>query len=92
MKNVENENRQKHIIVEGFRQNGLHHWIQRTLLRIVAPVKSIFRHVFGFYILVIRIITNCVIVGTIKCQNKHIFIFFSFVWENYGYESKKVNF
>ena len=25
IKNVKNENRQKHIIFEGFRQNGLHH-------------------------------------------------------------------
>ena len=30
-KNVKNENRQKHIILEGSRQNGLHHWIQRIL-------------------------------------------------------------
>ena len=44
MKNVKNENHQKLIILEGFSQHGLHHWIQRNFLRIVAPVKIDFRH------------------------------------------------
>ena len=50
MKNVKNENRQKHVILEGFRQNGLQIRNQRIFLRIVAPVKIDFRHLFDFYI------------------------------------------
>ena len=46
MKNVKNENRQKLIIFEGFRQNGLQIRIQRIFLRISTPVKIIFRHFF----------------------------------------------
>ena len=45
-KNVENENRQKLIIFEGFRQNGLQIRIQRNFLRISTPVKIDFRHFF----------------------------------------------
>ena len=44
MKNVKNENRQKLIIFEGFRQNGLQIRIQRNFLRISTPVKIYFRH------------------------------------------------
>ena len=33
---------------EGFRQNGLHHRIQRIFLRIVALVKTDFRHFFEY--------------------------------------------
>ena len=46
IKNVKNENRQKLIIFEGFRQNGLQIRIQRNFLRISTPVKIIFRHFF----------------------------------------------
>ena len=46
IKNVKNENRKQYVILEGFRQNGLHHWIQRIFLRIVAPVKNSFRLFF----------------------------------------------
>ena len=46
MKNVKNENRQKLIIFEGFRQNGLQIRIQRNFLRISTPVKIDFRHFF----------------------------------------------
>ena len=42
----QNENRQKHVILEGFRQNGLQIRIQRIFLRISTPVKIIFRHFF----------------------------------------------
>ena len=38
-KNVKNENCQKLIIFEGFRQNGLQIRIQRNFLRISTPVK-----------------------------------------------------
>ena len=44
-----NENRQKHIILEGFSQNGLQIRNQRIFLRIVAPVKIDFRH-FSIFI------------------------------------------
>ena len=44
MKNVKNENRQKHDILEGFSQNGLQIRIQRIVLRILAPVQIIVRH------------------------------------------------
>ena len=46
VKNVKNENRQKLIIFEGFRQNGLQIRIQRNFLRISTPVKIDFRHFF----------------------------------------------
>ena len=46
MKNVKNENRQKLIIFEGFRQNALQIRIQRVFLRILTPVKIDFRHFF----------------------------------------------
>ena len=46
MKNVKNENRQKLIIFEGFRQNGLQIRIQRNFLRISTPVKIDFRHFY----------------------------------------------
>ena len=45
-KNVKNENCQKLIIFEGFRQNGLQIRIQRNFLRISTPVKIDFRHFF----------------------------------------------
>ena len=44
IKNDKNENRQTHVILEGFSQNGHHHRIQHDLLRILAPVKTDFRH------------------------------------------------
>ena len=50
MKNDKNENRQTHVILEGFRHNGLQIRNQRIFLRIVAPVKIDFRHFFDFYI------------------------------------------
>ena len=43
-KNIKNENCQKHVILEGFRQNGLQIRIQRNFLRISTPVKIDFRH------------------------------------------------
>ena len=46
MKHIKNENRQKLIIFEGFRQNGLQIRIQRNFLRISTPVKIDFRHFF----------------------------------------------
>ena len=46
MKNVKNENCQKLIIFEGFRQNGLQIRIQSNFLRISTPVKIDFRHFF----------------------------------------------
>ena len=46
MKNVNNENHQIHVILEGFRQNGLQIRIQRNFLRISIPVKIDFRHFF----------------------------------------------
>ena len=46
IKNIKNENRQKLIIFEGFRQNGLQIRIQRNFLRISTPVKIDFRHFF----------------------------------------------
>ena len=46
MQNVKNENHQKHVVLEGFRQNGLQIRNQRIFLRIVAPVKIDFRHFF----------------------------------------------
>lgn len=49
-KKIKNEYRQKYVIFEVFRQNELHHWIQRYFLHIVAPVKidngHFFEHVF----------------------------------------------
>ena len=45
-KKCQNENCQKHVIFEGFRQNGLQIRIQRIFLHIVAPVKIDFRHFF----------------------------------------------
>ena len=44
--NSKNENRQKLIMFEGFRQNGLHIRIQHNFLRISTPVKIDFRHFF----------------------------------------------
>ena len=62
MKNNKNEHRQKHCIFEGFRQNGLHHWIQRFNLHNLAPVIHIFRNFLLTIIFVdIRIIKNCII-------------------------------
>ena len=46
IKNMKNENCQKLIILEGFRQNGLQIRIQRNFLRISTPVKIDFRHFF----------------------------------------------
>ena len=43
-----NENLQKLIILEGFRQNGHHHLFQRIFLRIIAPVKIDVRHFFDY--------------------------------------------
>ena len=40
----------KHVVLEGFSQNGLQIQIQRIFLRIVAPVKIDFRHFVDFYI------------------------------------------
>ena len=45
-KKYKNENRQKHVISEGFSQNELHHQTQRNFLRIVALVNIDFRHFF----------------------------------------------
>ena len=45
-KSIKNENCQKLIIFEGFRQNGLQIRIQRNFLRIPTPVKIDFRHFF----------------------------------------------
>ena len=45
-KKDKNENCQKLIIFEGFRQNGLQIRIQRNFLRISTPVKIDFRHFF----------------------------------------------
>jgi len=50
IKNGKNENHQKHVILEGFSQNGLQIRIQRNFLRISTPVKIDFRHFFKFYI------------------------------------------
>ena len=51
----------KLIILEGFRQNGHHHWIQRIVLRIIAPVKIDFRFFFRlWYFFDIRIIKHCI--------------------------------
>ena len=44
--NIKNENCQKLIIFEGFRQNGLQIRIQRNFLRISTPVKIDFGHFF----------------------------------------------
>ena len=44
--NIKNENRHKLIILEGFRQNGLHIRIQRNLSRISTPVKIDFCQFF----------------------------------------------
>ena len=46
IKKCKNENCQKLIIFEGFRQNGLQIRIQRNFLRISTPVKIDFRHFF----------------------------------------------
>ena len=46
VKNDKNENRQKLIILEGFRQNALQIRIQRNFLRISTLVKIDFRHFF----------------------------------------------
>ena len=51
----------KHVILEGFRQNGLHHWIQRNFLRIVAPVKIVFDIFSKMTFLDIRIVKNCML-------------------------------
>ena len=48
---MENGNRQKHYMLEGFSQNGLQIRIQRIFLRISTPVKIIFRHFFENVIL-----------------------------------------
>ena len=61
IKNVKNENRQKHVIFEGFRQNGLQIRIQRNFLRISTPVKIDFRHFFENDIFVnMKIVKNCI--------------------------------
>ena len=49
-KKSQNENPQKFIILEGFSQNELQIRIQRIFLRIVAPVKIYFRHLFEYVI------------------------------------------
>ena len=46
IKNDKNENRQKHVILEGFRQNGLQIRIQHNFLRISTLVKIDVRHFF----------------------------------------------
>ena len=46
IKNVESEHNRKHVILEGFSQNGLQIRNQRIFLRIVAPVKIDFGHFF----------------------------------------------
>ena len=38
----------KHIILEGFSQNGLQIRNQHIVLRILAPFKIMFRHVFDY--------------------------------------------
>ena len=61
MKNIENENRQKLIIFEGFRQNGLQIRIQRNFLRISTPGKIDFRHFFENDIFFnMKIVKNCI--------------------------------
>ena len=60
MKNNNNENHQKIIILEGFSQNGYHHLFQRIFLRIIAPVKIDFRHFSIMTFFDIRIIKNCI--------------------------------
>ena len=61
MKNVKNENCQKLIIFEGFRQNGLQIRIQRNFLRISTPVKIDFRHFFENDIFLnMKIVENCI--------------------------------
>ena len=47
-KKCQNENLQKLIILEGFRQNGHHHLFQRIFLRIIAPVKIDFQYLFDY--------------------------------------------
>ena len=42
------ENRQKHVIIEGFSQNGLQIRIQRIFLRMSTPAKIDFRHFFEY--------------------------------------------
>ena len=49
-KKCQNENHQKHVILEGFSKNGLQIRNQRIFFRIVAPVKNYFRHFVDFYI------------------------------------------
>ena len=44
IKKYKNGNRQKHIILDDFSQNGLQIRNQRIFLRIVAPVKIDFGH------------------------------------------------
>jgi len=62
MKNVKNENHQKHFILEGFSQNGLHHRIQRIFLHNRAPVKNDFRYFFTkMTFFDTKIIKNCLI-------------------------------
>ena len=61
IKNVKKENRQKLIILEGFRQNGLQIRNQRNFLRISTPVKIDFRHFFendSFYNM--NIVKSCI--------------------------------
>ena len=61
IKNVKNENRQEHVILEGFRQNGLQIRIQRNFLRISTLVKLDFRHFFENDIFVnMNIVKNCI--------------------------------
>ena len=48
MDKCQNEHLQKLVIFEGFSQNGHHHLFQRIFLRIIAPVKIVFRHFFDY--------------------------------------------
>ena len=60
-KNVKNEHRQKHVILEGFSQNGLQIRNQRIFLRIVAEVKVDFGHFFRkLHFFDMKIVKNCI--------------------------------
>ena len=59
--NDKHKDHQQLIILKGFRQNGLRHWIQRILLRRVAPVNNYFRHLLEVSILEIDIMNKCII-------------------------------
>ena len=61
IKRCKNKNRQKHVILQGFSQNGLQIRIQRICLHMLTLVKVFFRDLFENDIFDIRIIKNCII-------------------------------